>query len=322
MSPGEVHRVEHSSGLWNSITGADFDEDGDIDYICGNLGLNGRLRASADEPVCIYAKDFDRNGRLDPVMCYYVEGKNYIYPTRDEMIVQMNAIRARFPTYREYASVTFEESFMDEEINDAYILKAECLESSYFENKGNGSFERRSLPREVQFGPVFGLITEDINGDGHTDILLAGNSYATEASTGRFDALSGLLLTGNGKGDFMVSKSNETGFTADRSVKGMAKLTGDVNRRLILVANNNAAMEAYRYVQHASEIIRLDKGDQYILLYKNNGDAYKQEVYHGGGYLSQSSNAINPGKEINRIIIFHNNGTKREVKLHEKYQKK
>ena len=89
--------IDHSQGWWNSITAGDFDEDGDIDYIIGNLGLNTRHKASATEPLCIYAKDFDKNGRIDPVMCYYVHGKNYIYPTRDEMIKQIAAMRGRFP---------------------------------------------------------------------------------------------------------------------------------------------------------------------------------------------------------------------------------
>jgi len=103
--------IDHSQGWWNSIAAADFDEDGDIDYIVGNLGLNTRHKASTKEPLCIYAKDFDKNGRLDPVMCYYVDGKNYIYPTRDEMIKQVASMRGRFQSYKDFASVTFEESF-------------------------------------------------------------------------------------------------------------------------------------------------------------------------------------------------------------------
>jgi len=142
--------INHSQGWWNSITAADFDEDGDIDYIIGNLGLNTRHKASTKEPLCIYAKDFDKDGRLDPIMCYYVDGKNYVYPTRDEMIKQVPAMRGRFQSYKDFASVTFEESFTRQELSDALVVKSECFESSYLENKGNGKFERRALPLECQ----------------------------------------------------------------------------------------------------------------------------------------------------------------------------
>ena len=174
-----------------------FDNDGDIDYVVGNLGINSRNKASIKEPLCIYAKDYDKNGLIDPVMCYYVNGKNYIYATRDEMIKQINSMRGRFSSYADYAKVTFEESFLPDEIKDAYVVKAECLESSYFENLGNGKFTRKALPLEAQFAPVFGMLTGDYNNDGNIDILMAGNSYATEASTGRYDAMTGLLLAGD-----------------------------------------------------------------------------------------------------------------------------
>ena len=119
--------IDHS----HSITAGDFDENGDIDYIIGNLGLNTRFKASAAEPLCIYAKDFNKDGRIDPVMCYYVQGKNYIYPARDEMITQIAAMRLRFPSYNDFASVTFEETFTKEELSDAFVVKSECFESSY-----------------------------------------------------------------------------------------------------------------------------------------------------------------------------------------------
>ena len=103
--------IQSQRGLWNTITAGDFDNDGDIDYIVGNTGKNSFYRASEKYPISIYAKDFDKNGRIDPLLCSFVQGKNYLYPTRDEMIKQINSIRLRFPTYETYASATFEESF-------------------------------------------------------------------------------------------------------------------------------------------------------------------------------------------------------------------
>ncbi|HTF28753.1 MAG TPA: VCBS repeat-containing protein, partial [Flavitalea sp.] len=291
-------------GWWNSIAGADFDEDGDIDYVIGNLGLNSRYRASQTEPLCVYVKDFNKDGRLDPVLCYYVQGKNYLYPTRDEMIMQISAMRGRFPTYKQYASVTFEESFLTEEISDAYVVKAESMESSYFENTGNGKFNRKPLPVHAQFAPVFGLQTGDFNDDGFCDILLAGNSYATEASTGRYDAMTGLLLAGDGKGNFSERRSSETGFNADRSVKGMSLISMSDSSNLVLVANNNSAMQAYRVNRKPSSSIALQKDDEYALFVRSNGRKSKQEFYRGTGYLSQNSRTLWIPAGIKEATIF------------------
>jgi len=291
-------------GWWNSIAGADFDEDGDIDYVVGNLGLNSRYKASQTEPLCVYAKDFNKDGRLDPVLCYYVQGKNYLSPTRDEMITQISAMRTRFPTYKQYASVTFEESFLPEDLRDTYIVKTECMESSYFENNGNGKFSRKALSVHAQFAPVFGMQTGDFNGDGFCDILLAGNSYATEASTGRYDAMTGLLLAGDGKGNFSERTSSETGFNADRSVKGMSLISMSDSSSLLLVANNNSAMQAYRVNRKPSSSIALQKDDEYALFVRSNGRTSKQEFYWGTGYLSQNSRMLRIPAGIKEVTIF------------------
>lgn len=70
-SPG----LEHSDGWWNSLSARDFDGDGNIDYVAGNLGLNARWKSSEEEPVRLFAKDFDGNGSIDPIMFQYLQGK-------------------------------------------------------------------------------------------------------------------------------------------------------------------------------------------------------------------------------------------------------
>src|SRR5680860_724693 len=141
----EKARLSKTSGWWNSLAAADFDHDGDIDFIAGNLGTNSRFKASGEEPLCIYANDYDDNGSIDPVMCYYTLGKNYIAHSRDEIIKQINPMRLRFKTYEEYAKVTFSEAFLPEELKDAYVVHAEHFESSYIENLGDGTFAVHSL---------------------------------------------------------------------------------------------------------------------------------------------------------------------------------
>lgn len=311
----EPTTVEYSRGWWNSIAARDFDNDGDIDYVVGNLGLNTRHKTSIKEPLCIYAKDYDKDSLIDPIMCYYVNGQNYIYPTRDEIIKQINSMRRRFPLYADYAKVTFEESFLHEEIADAYVVKSECFESSYFENKGNGKFIRKSLPIEAQFAPVFGILTGDYNEDGNSDILIAGNSYSTEVSTGRYDAMQGLLLIGDGKGNFKPVKSSDTGVKADLDVKSLAEITTN-GSQIILVGNNDNKMQAFQLKSKHEIDIPVKSNDAYAIVKKKNGQSYRQEFYYGSNYLSQSSRKLIVDKNAVQVIIFDYNGNKREEYLH------
>ena len=315
--------INHSQGWWNSITAADFDEDGDIDYIIGNLGLNTRHKASTKEPLCIYAKDFDKDGRLDPIMCYYVDGKNYVYPTRDEMIKQIPAMRGRFQSYKDFASVTFEESFTRQELSDALVVKSECFESSYLENKGNGKFERRALPLECQVAPIFGMLTGDYNNDGHTDVLITGNSYSTEVSTGAYDAMTGILLAGDGRGNFKALVSNTTGFKADGDSKGMALLHTAVNANIILSANNDGDLKTYSFSNNNMASATAGKNDVYALIQNNNGKTYKQEFYWGNSYLSNSSRVFNYNSSLVSSVIFYDNkGNKKQVTVNSKQKEK
>ena len=305
--------IRNVTGWWNSIAAADFDEDGDIDYVAGNLGLNSRLKASHEQPLCVYAKDYDKNGLVDPVLCYYVDKKNQVYATRDEMIRQINPMRARFNNYESYAEATFNESFTKEEIKDAYVVKAETFETSYIENAGNGKFTMRLLPLQVQFAPVFGLITGDYNGDGFIDILAAGNSYATEASTGRYDALKGTLLAGDGKGNFVADVKSSAGFKADQDVKGLATLFLNDSTAMVLVANNNSRMEAYMFPSAANKVYDPKKDDVYALIKKRNGKTVKHEFYTGNNYLSQSSQKLIIGNDVEALTIFDKKGKSTKI---------
>ena len=248
--------TQNSEGWWNSLASADFDGDGDMDFIAGNLGLNSRYKASEKEPLCIYAKDYDKNGRIDPIMCHYVGGENVIAHTRDEMIKQINPMRGRFKSYNDFAAAIFEKSFTKDELSDAFVARANCFETSYFENKGNGQFERHPLSIETQFAPVNGILIQDFDKDGFLDALLAGNDYATEASTGRYDALTGLLLKGDGKGHFTPLRSRETGFNANKDVKCLSQLTLANGSKMILVANNSAKMEAFYVKNEIKKIVK------------------------------------------------------------------
>lgn len=300
--------IPNSSGWWNSLAAGDFDADGDTDYLAGNLGLNSRYRATAKEPLCIYAKDFDKNGTIDPVMCYFIQGENHIAHSRNDLINQINAMRVRFKTYQDYADATFERSFLPEELEDAYVVRSQIFESSYIENLGDSEFDIKPFPMEAQVAPVFGMLPEDYDGDGNLDILMVGNSYTTEVSTGRYDASVGLLLKGNGQGEFTPLTAGKSGLNATGDAKGLALLSAKNGSQLVLVGNNNGRMSVYSKQRVDQEIYQVDKDISFAQITLNNGKTYKKEFYYGSTYLSQSSRSIHFNTQIKNIVLYHDNG--------------
>ncbi len=238
-------KLSKTHGWWNSLAQADFDHDGDMDYIAGNLGTNSRYQASTEEPLCIYAKDYDNNGSIDPIMCYYNQGGNYIAHTRDEMIKQISPMRLRFQTYDSYANVSFEEAFLPQELQDAYVVHAENFESTYLENLGDGTFAVHALPNLAQLAPVNGIQTMDVDLDGNLDVLLVGNNYSGDASVGNHDAGIGLCLLGNGKGGFSPVSVGKSGFFVDGDAKDIKIIFDKNGEILILVGVNSAPLKTF-----------------------------------------------------------------------------
>jgi hypothetical protein len=194
--------LPQSSGWWNSLAQGDFDNDGDLDYLAGNLGLNTNYRATPQMPLCLYANDFDKNGSLDPILCQYINGIEYTVASKDQLASQIPAIRVRFETYDAYAKADFGQVFRRPEKKGMQVLEAHVLESVYIENLGNGRFEMRALPLKMQLAPLNEFVVEDWNGDGHLDALVVGNAYETEVRIGRYDAFTGAIMEGEGSGFF------------------------------------------------------------------------------------------------------------------------
>lgn len=307
--------LKKTDGWWNSIAGADFDNDGDTDYIVGNLGLNSKFKASPEEPLSIHAKDFDKDGRIDPVMSYFLNGENYIGHSRDELISQIKVMRVRFKTYQSYADVTFNESFLPEELEDAYVVKSYNFATSYLENLGNGKFKLSQLPLFCQISPVEGIVVDDINQDGNIDVLLTGNSYQNEVSTGRYDALMGTLLKGNGDGSFKVVPPGKSGFVNDFDGSGLGVLRNINGNTFVLTANNNGPLNVFKanYQQKNNKAIFVDDDTQFATILYKNGNQQKLEFYYGFGYLSQSTRSILVNNKIKKIQTTNFNGRESTV---------
>ena len=316
---GSFKNVSHKSGIsnatgwWNSISSADFDNDGDMDYIVGNFGQNNRFGVSKTTPMKMYAKDYDNNGRIDPIVSYFNNGEAYPVHTRGSLIRQINATRSRFKTYLSYAKLTMEEAFLREELEEAVTLLCEELSTVYLENKGDGTFELNPLPVLAQLSANFGIHTEDFNRDGFEDIMMVGNFYPMDVGLGRIDSSNGLILYGNGKGDFTSISNQRTGFFARKDARSLVKINGVDNTHLYAVSNNNDDVEVYKSIDSNSESIKIDPRVQNIIIYFKDGTAKKKELPYGSSYLSQSTRSISVDDKIERVILNFNDGTVQSV---------
>jgi len=232
--------LSENTGWWYSITSADMDNDGDMDLIAGNLGLNYKYKATQENPFEIFVKDFDKNKTLDIVLSYSDKGNKYPLRGRECSSNQMPFIKEKFPSYSDFGSATLSDVFLKEDLETALHYKASNFASSYIENLGDGTFKVKSLPNYAQFSSVNRTLIDDYNGDGIKDIVIMGNMYGSEIETPRNDASLGMLLLGNGQGDFEPVPSYESGIY----IKGDSKdahfiYVGEERKKAIIVVKNN-----------------------------------------------------------------------------------
>ena len=242
--------LTHTQGQWRSLCAADLDGDGDADVVAGNLGLNNRYRASPAQPIKLYAKDLDHNGSIDPIMAYYIpdaNGQRRLYPAigRDQFALQVPGIKSRFPQHQGYSGMAVSQLFNENDRAGMLELTCEETRTVWLENQGNGRFAMHPLPVEAQLAPVNAVICTDADGDGHPDLLLAGNEYQAEVTAGRYDASYGLLLKGNGKGEFSPVAPATSGFIIDGDVKDLKLVTTGKKERIVVAAVNDAPLKAF-----------------------------------------------------------------------------
>ena len=322
VSANKSTGIANHTGWWNSLTAGDFDNDGDVDYVAGNLGLNSSFKATQKEPMTIFAKDLDDNGKLDPmIFCYMKADDNTRKPfpthTRDDLISQLVSIRKRYPTFKSFGLASMDNLWNQKDRGNATTMSVTDLHTSYIENKGNGKFSITPLPIEAQVAPVYGMKNEDIDGDGSLDLILVGNDFGMEPLGGRHDAFMGLCLKGNGKGGFTSMPIAKSGFFVKGDAKGLANIHSAKNEDLLLATQNQDKLLVYAKKMKpgstSQKWIKL-KPDDFCaeIVYKGNKKR-RMEFYYGDTYLSQSSRRVALGKDILKVVITNFKGDKREV---------
>lgn len=240
-------RLEKYKGWWSCIAVTDVDADGDLDIIGGNLGLNSKFRASEKEPMKIYIKDFDENGTKESVTSIFKnDHKEYVFHLKPDITGQLPSFKKRFLRYEDYAGKEFKDVFPEELIRNAEIHEITHLESALFVNEGEAkAFSHRPFPYHAQLSSVNTILTDDIQNDGTTEIILAGNFYGFKPEVGRLDASYG-----------QVYSYSRTGFSYFPPVKSGLNLKGQVRSSLIITNKefdrtylfgiNNDRISAYR----------------------------------------------------------------------------
>lgn len=240
--------LEQKRGWWNCINAGDFDKDGDLDYIVGNLGVNNKFNVSLKTPLTVYAKDFDSNGYIESILTYYSNKKEYTVAGRDQIASVLPSIKKRFDNYSKFADAEFYQIFSPADLQNSAVKKVTTFESVYLENKGNGIFVSSALPIDAQFSTIQTTQISDFDKDGNLDILIAGNNYNPEFTIGQYDAFSGLILLGNGKGKFKKMLNKDCGFvytgearcTAMMNIKSQKCLLTTINNKKLVVFKINS----------------------------------------------------------------------------------
>ncbi|KAA2215570.1 VCBS repeat-containing protein [Maribacter flavus] len=240
-------------GFWESIVAHDFDKDGDLDFIVGNLGANNFYQPSPERPTKLVSKDFDNNGTVDPVMFTYLkysfdnpEYRSFPLKFWGDLNGQSPLFRSKYNTYKSFANADINTLFTEEEMDGAFTLTGNFDRSIYVENLGNGTFSYKELPWETQMAPINSIAVTDYNNDGNDDVLLVGNDYGNEVFIGKYDASNGFLLEGDGKGNFSVVDIQKSGFVAQGDTKDITIVNNaNESNPFIVVSQNRGPLRVF-----------------------------------------------------------------------------
>jgi hypothetical protein len=310
--------VGDKSGWWNSIVAGDFRHMGRMDYIVGNAGLNTLFQASEQYPVHITAKDFDNSGNYSAIPSLFLPDqhgalKEFPMHGREDLIKQMNSFKKKYGSFKSYAGATMDELLSLEQRTGAIRLKANMLQSCFLRNEGNGKFTLIPLPKQAQISILNGMVVDDYDGDGNLDVAITGNDYGTDVSIGRYDALNGLVLLGDGQGNFNPQSILQSGLYIPGNGKALVKLRSSQGRYMMIASQNRDVVKAFELKRNVSNIL-LKPTDMSARVQYKNGKILKHEFTHGSSFLSQSGRFLTIDKGVTNVTVTDFKGRQQQVR--------
>jgi len=248
MQDDSYQNLSTYKGWWNTIEIADIDNDQDLDIIAGNLGLNSKYQASTEKPFHVYTSDFDYNGSTDVFLAKYYKDEEVPVRGKTCATQQLPHLANKIKSYNEFANSNLAD-IIGPGIKSALHLTVTEFRSGIFINSGEGNFDFKPFENSIQRSPINSIVFDDLNNDGHADLILAGNNYMPEIETTRYDAGVGSILMGDGVGNFELKSNQETGFWTTKDVRNIEILSGAHKRnKHVIIANNNDSHQFYRII--------------------------------------------------------------------------
>lgn len=235
----------NSEGWYNAIEVADLNGDGLVDLVAGNHGLNSRFKASEEQPLRLYINDFDHNGSVEHITTRYYAGRSLPLVLRQDLVTQIPSLKKKYLHFENYKGQAIADIFSPDQMDRTIQLSAVLLETALWINNGDGTFARKSLPIAAQLAPVSAIFVDDVDGDKKMDILLGGNLYRAKPETGIYDGSYGMLLKGDGRGNFTAVDPAVSGLTVKGEIRGIKKVSNEP--RLLCIARNNDHLQFFRY---------------------------------------------------------------------------
>ena len=319
------------TGWWNGLSGRDIDNDGDMDYVATNMGLNTKYHPSKKKPSRIYYGKF-----AGEKQAHIVEAKvagSQLLPVRGKSCSQnaMPFVREKFRTYHDFASASLTDIYTSAALEDSQVFEVNTLDSSILWNDGTGKFSLEPLPHLAQISPAFGVVATEINGDGIPDVYLVQNFYNPQRETGKMAGGLSLLLLGRGNQRFEEIWPSSSGLIVPDDAKGLSLCDWDNNGRPdFTIGVNNGMTKTFENTiadssqQKCTRVHLIGaKGNPTAIGAKvtvvgHDGNRQTDEVCAGGSYLSQSTADLFFGNaaQIERIIVRWPNGesTEHDVK--------
>jgi len=309
--------ISNKVGWWNSIVAGDFRHTGRTDYIVGNVGLNTLYQASDQHPVYITAADFDNSGNYLAIPSLFLPDKNgelkeFPVNGRDEIIERLPALKKKYEQYKTFAVATMDDIIPQNKRENTLRLQANMLQSCFLKNDGDGKFTMIPLPLAAQVSVINGMIADDFDGDGNLDVLMNGNDFGTNVSVGRYDALNGLLLKGDGNGGFTPLTIQRSGIYIPGDGKALVKMVGSKGHYQVAASQNRDMVKLFE-LNRGVQLIKVDPDDRMAIIHFKNGKIQKEEFYYGSSFLSQSARFISVTDSVSFIDITDHAGKTRTI---------